>query len=42
MTGHEDDGGNYPSQGGVHTGPFITPQLRPGVIEGPNEHHRGK
>ena len=24
LTAHEDDGGNYHSQGGVHTGPSIT------------------
>ena len=28
LTAHEDDGGNYHSQGGVHTGPSITPEAR--------------
>ena len=29
LTAHEDDGGNYHSQGGVHTGPSITPEAKP-------------
>ena len=35
LTAKSDGGGNYHSQGAVHTGPSITPGEGGGVIEGP-------
>ena len=42
LTTHEDDGGNYHSQGGVHTGPSITPEAKPrGDRRAGRYEHRG-